>query len=116
MMSARASRLQKALGLMLPMLIGMAGASVIDFGSVAVSQTVSDRKAEADLLGERGNQLLRTSNYEAALQFYQKALLIYREIRDHDGQAKSLDALGIAYLSLSQYSRAIEYHHYLSTS
>ncbi|MBD2328080.1 tetratricopeptide repeat protein [Alkalinema sp. FACHB-956] len=74
-----------------------------------VAQAVDPRKAEADRLREQGIQQAQTSQYEAALQSFEKALKLYRTISDRNGEAKVLNNLGIAYRSLSQYEKAIAY-------
>jgi len=76
----------------------------------ALAQTSADRKAEADRLLEQGIQQYKTSQFQAALQSYQQALAIYKEIGDRLGEAYSLGNLGNAYDSLGQYQQAIEFH------
>ncbi|NEP48886.1 MAG: tetratricopeptide repeat protein [Moorea sp. SIO3C2] len=51
-----------------------------------------------------------TSQYKAALQSWQEALGIYRGLEDRHGEANSLNNLGLAYYSLGQYRKAIEFH------
>ncbi len=67
-------------------------------------------KAEADRLFQEGKQQYQTSQFEAALESWQQALAIYREIEDRQGIAASLNNLGIVYDSLGQYEPAIDYH------
>ncbi|WP_293231895.1 tetratricopeptide repeat protein [Microcoleus sp. PH2017_05_CCC_O_A] len=67
-------------------------------------------KAEADRLLEQGIQQNDISQFREALQSWEQALTIYREIENRDGEAASLCNLGIAYNSLRQYDRAIEFH------
>jgi tetratricopeptide (TPR) repeat protein len=43
------------------------------------------------------------------LQSWQQALEIYREIGDRAGEGNALSGLGLAYHSLGQYQRAIEF-------
>ena len=78
--------------------------------SQVLAQTPEARKAEADQLLQQGNQQYRISQFEAALQSWQQALIIYREIKDRKGEGQSLGSLGIAYDSLGDYTKAIEYH------
>ncbi len=68
------------------------------------------RKAEADRLLQQGIQQLDTSQFREALQSWQQALEIYREIGNRYGEGSSLNNLGIAYRNLGQYQKAIEYH------
>ncbi|HEY9672014.1 MAG TPA: CHAT domain-containing tetratricopeptide repeat protein [Waterburya sp.] len=74
-----------------------------------LAQTPDARKAEADRLFQQGNQQFDTSQFEAALQSWQQALTIYREIKDRLGEGQSLGNLGLAYHSLGDYAKAIEY-------
>ncbi|MBD2743054.1 CHAT domain-containing tetratricopeptide repeat protein [Coleofasciculus sp. FACHB-1120] len=74
-----------------------------------LAQTQADRKAEADRLLDQGIQQHQTSQFEAALQSWQQALIIYREIKDRQNEGKALGNLGVAYYSLGDYAKAIEY-------
>ena len=78
--------------------------------SQVLAQTPDARKAEADRLLQQGIQQFRTSQFEAALQSWQQALTIYREIKARNGEGQSLGGLGVAYFSLGDYAKAIEYH------
>ncbi|MBD2358063.1 tetratricopeptide repeat protein [Tolypothrix sp. FACHB-123] len=77
--------------------------------SRVLAQTTDVRKAEADRLLQLGIQQLQTSQFTAALQSWQQALSIYREIKDREGERKALLNLGLAYVYLGDYSKAIEY-------
>jgi tetratricopeptide (TPR) repeat protein len=80
------------------------------FSSTQVlAQTPDARKAEADRLNEQGIQQYSISQFEAALQSWQQALMIYREIKDRKGEGASLGNLGLANYSLGNYAKAIEY-------
>ncbi|MBD2093475.1 CHAT domain-containing protein [Microcoleus sp. FACHB-1515] len=74
----------------------------------ALAQTVSDRKAEADRLFQQGIQQHRVSQFREALQSWEQALSIYREIGNRQGEGNALLSLGIAYFSLGQYQQAID--------
>jgi CHAT domain-containing protein/tetratricopeptide (TPR) repeat protein len=76
-----------------------------DNTSVAVT-----RKAEADRLLEQGTQQFNISQFREALQSWEQALTIYREIGYRQGEAGSLGNLGSVYQSLGQFHRAIEFH------
>jgi CHAT domain-containing protein/tetratricopeptide (TPR) repeat protein len=76
----------------------------------ALAQTPQARKAEADRLFEQGLQQYQTSQFEAALRSWQQALIIYREIKDRQGEGAALGNLGLAYFYLGDYPKAIEYH------
>ena len=76
-----------------------------DNTSVAVT-----RKAEADRLLKQGIQQHNISQFREALQSWEQALTIYREIEYRQGEANSLGNLGSGYYSLGQYQRAIAFH------
>ena len=78
--------------------------------SQVLAQSSEARKAEANRLFDQGIQQFQTSQVEAALQSWQQALIIYREIKNRLGEGTSLGNLGIAYHSLGDYAKAIEYH------
>ncbi|MEG4212146.1 tetratricopeptide repeat protein [Microcoleus sp. S13_B4] len=77
--------------------------------SQALAQTQAQRKAEAERLLYQGRQQVQTSQFQAAFQSWQQALIIYREIKDRQGERKALGSLGNAYFSLGDYAKAIEY-------
>ena len=77
--------------------------------SQALAQTQAQRKAEADRLSDQGGQQYDISQFQAALQSWQQAVIIYREIKDRKSEGKALGNLGIAYHSLGDYAKTIEY-------
>ncbi|GJD19276.1 hypothetical protein RIVM261_042320 [Rivularia sp. IAM M-261] len=70
----------------------------------------TDRKAEAEKVMQQGREQLKASQFSAALQSWQQALLIYHEIKDRQGEGKTLGNLGLAYHFLGDYRKAIEYY------
>jgi CHAT domain-containing protein/tetratricopeptide (TPR) repeat protein len=78
--------------------------------SQVLAQTPDARKAEADRLLQQGIQQAQTGQFEAALQSWQQALTIYREIKDRQREGASLSNLGNAYFYLGDYAKAIDYH------
>ncbi|ODV37118.1 CHAT domain-containing protein [Microcystis aeruginosa] len=70
----------------------------------------SPQQKEADRLLEQGAQQYKISQFGEALQSWEQALQIYREIKNRQGEANSLGNLGIAYASLGQYQKAIEFY------
>jgi CHAT domain-containing protein/Tfp pilus assembly protein PilF len=66
-------------------------------------------EAEAYRLLEQGNRQDDISQFREALQSWEQALTIYREIGNRQGEAASLGNLGIAYKSLGQYHKVIEF-------
>ena len=81
--------------------------------SRVLAQTVDGRKAEADRLLQQGIEQFNSSQYETALQLWQQALVIYREIKDRQGEGWVLGNLGIAYRNLGDYGKAIDYQQQL---
>ncbi|MGB7441228.1 MAG: CHAT domain-containing protein, partial [Coleofasciculaceae cyanobacterium] len=83
----------------------------VSFSALPVmAQTITEQKAEADRFLQQGIEQYRASQFQAAIQSWQKALAIYRGIDDLRGEGKSLNNLGSAYTYLGQYQRAIEFH------
>ncbi|MBD2774850.1 CHAT domain-containing protein [Iningainema tapete] len=76
---------------------------------LALSANERKAQAEADRLFEQGLQQYQTSQFQAALQSWQQALIIYREIKDRQSEGKALGNLGLAYRNLGNYAKAIEY-------
>ncbi|MBE9058139.1 tetratricopeptide repeat protein [Sphaerospermopsis sp. LEGE 08334] len=75
------------------------------------AQTENDpRKAQADRLFKQGIEQYETSQFTAALQSWQQALIIYRQIKNRKGEGAVLGGLGIAYHALGDYTKAIEYY------
>jgi len=58
---------------------------------------------------QQGIQQYQTSQLRAALNSWEQALQIYRAIKNRHGEGWALGNLGIAYLSLGDYAKAIEY-------
>nr|WP_313933794.1 tetratricopeptide repeat protein [Calothrix sp. FACHB-168] len=81
--------------------------------SRVLAQTTDARKAEADRLFQQGIKQFQTSQFTAALQSWQQALFIYREIKDRDGESWALGNIGVAYRNLGDYKTAIEYYQQL---
>ena len=92
-----------SLGLMTPVV------SAIVFPDVVIAQTVEERRKEADRFLDLGSQQLKDSQIDEALKSWQQALKIYREIKNRRGEGYALGALGIAYYSLGNYLKAIDY-------
>jgi len=74
-----------------------------------LAQTADARKAEADRLLQQGREQFRSNQFEAALQSWQQALIIYQQIKDRQGEGKALGNLGSTYRTLGDYAKAIEY-------
>jgi len=77
-----------------------------------LSQTLNEnlQKGEADYFYSQGRQYFEGSDFKKALECWQKALAIYREIGNKKGEAYCLNELGIASFKLEQIQTAIEYY------
>ncbi|MFB2917481.1 tetratricopeptide repeat protein [Aerosakkonema sp. BLCC-F2] len=84
--------------------------SASSLASQVEAETVRDRQAEADRLQQQGfAQAQKNRQYEAALNSWQKALTIYREIKNRLGEAQALGNIGYAYFLLDDREKAIQY-------
>ncbi|MEC4811853.1 MAG: CHAT domain-containing protein [Scytonema sp. PMC 1069.18] len=71
---------------------------------------VHTTKAEADQLLQQGIEQYKSGQSSAAIQCWQQALTIYREIKAYQGEADSLENLGSVYYDLKDYVNAIEFY------
>ena len=106
--------------------LGLLGAIALGFGGGAIAiepivvrgelaielaQSNQDsKKAEADRIFQQGIRQFQTSQFREALQSWETALRLYRELGDRQGEANSLGNLGLAYDALGEYERAIDFH------
>ncbi|GAB4194382.1 MAG: hypothetical protein Fur006_40060 [Coleofasciculaceae cyanobacterium] len=74
----------------------------------AQAQTAQDRKAQALRLNKEGLQQLNRGQFREALEKFQEALVIVREIGDRENEGTLLNNIGTAYHSLNQYPQALE--------
>ena len=78
---------------------------------LSISQIQNNpQKAQADQLLQQGTQQLQSSQFEAALQSCQAALIIYQKINDRQGENFALVGIGLAYAALGDYTKTIEYY------
>ena len=68
------------------------------------------RRVDANHLLMHGTWQFERSQFHEALQTWEQALQIYRDIGDLEGEGQALGMLGIAYFSLGDYHRAIDFH------
>lgn len=59
-----------------------------------LAQGPTDRKVEADRILLQGGEQVQASQPGAALQSFQQALTLYREMADRSGEARALLSLG----------------------
>ena len=88
----------------------------VTFGAAAVFsarptsvQTQDTRKAQADQLFRQGIEQYQQGKLDAAIESWQQALSLYRQLQDREGEGVALGNLGATYLSLGNYSKAIEF-------
>lgn len=77
--------------------------------SQALAQTQDARKEQADRLQQQGLEQ-QTTNLQGAVQAFQQALTIYREIGDRRKEGECLNSLGIMYEFRENYKRAIGFY------
>ncbi len=73
------------------------------------AQVTQDRKDEADKLRLQGIQQYQNNQFKGAFDSWQKALAIYREIKDRLGEARSLHNLGLGYSLIGFHQKAITF-------
>lgn len=84
--------------------------SLLGFPTAAVAQTTQARKAESIRLNQEGQQLSRQGRYREALEKYQRALAIVRQIKERRGEGIILTNIGVVQHKLGNYSQALEFH------
>ncbi|CAN1210115.1 hypothetical protein TUMEXPCC7403_07960 [Tumidithrix helvetica PCC 7403] len=72
-------------------------------------QPSSTPKSPAETLFNQGAEQYKASQFEAAIQTWQKALQLYQQQNDAKGELSVLDAIGLAYRSLGNHKQAIVY-------
>jgi CHAT domain-containing protein/Tfp pilus assembly protein PilF len=68
----------------------------------------SNRRMEGHILAELSDAYQRTSRYEEAINYAERALTIARTYADHDLEESSFIGLGNAYERLGQYGKSLE--------
>jgi len=75
----------------------------------SLAATSNSQKADAERFLKTGIQQFQNNQIAAALNSWQQALTIYREIKDRSGEGQALGNLGFAYVFLKDYSQALNY-------
>jgi CHAT domain-containing protein len=70
----------------------------------------AELQANADRFFQQGIEALQISQYQAAIDLWQSALKIYRDIGDQQSEVNTLGNLGLAYRSQGAYQQAIDLH------
>jgi tetratricopeptide (TPR) repeat protein len=94
------------LSLTLPVLVVAESREV----AIAQTQTGEERKLEALRLNELGFEQFNKNQFQEALETFQKALIIVREIGDTTGEGFLLNNIGEVYRILEQYPKALEFY------
>ncbi|MBD2207646.1 CHAT domain-containing protein [Calothrix sp. FACHB-1219] len=77
--------------------------------SPVLAQSSSDRQIEADKLLKQGEDLVNRNQSQAALPLFEQALTIYRQIKNRQGEGRTLKGIGNVYYDLGDYKQAITY-------
>jgi tetratricopeptide (TPR) repeat protein len=78
-------------------------------GQREAAKITKNRAAEANALGNLGNAYAKLGDVRKAIEFYQRARIITREIGDRQAEGNILGCLGIAYTKLDEGLNAIEF-------
>ncbi len=79
-------------------------------GTLAQVSISQNRQTAADQLFDKGMQQEQIGQFLEAIQSFQQALTIYREIGQLWWEIVTLESLGDAYYELGQYQQAIDYY------
>lgn len=66
-------------------------------------------RAEAEHLNQAGISSYNAASYHEALELFEQALNLQREIGDRAGEGATLNNIGLTYTGLSQYSQALDF-------
>jgi tetratricopeptide (TPR) repeat protein len=97
------SRAREIKGLRL--IVGVVALGLIVLGAIRAFQIT-----EISTLNERGCEAHRKGQYREALNYYQQALVIHREVGNRAGEGSMLTNIGVVYYSQGQYDQALEYY------
>ncbi|MBD1883934.1 CHAT domain-containing protein [Microcoleus vaginatus] len=75
----------------------------------AANSTIEQKITEAVYLNQEGYALYQRAETESALDKYNQALVIFRQVGARAGEGNSLNYIGEVYLSLGKYDRALDY-------
>lgn len=78
--------------------------------AISMAQLLGYSKGLAKAYLNAGISCRLSSNFEAAIDYYQEALNINRRLKDKKAETRTLNALANVYYSLSNFEKAIEYY------
>ncbi|MEM9220197.1 MAG: tetratricopeptide repeat protein [Cyanobacteria bacterium P01_F01_bin.150] len=82
----------------------------IDSEAQSSELTPEEKQAEGDRLFNEAVQLWRTSQWQEALERFEKALVLYREVGDRQSEGRTLNGLGIIADDFGQHIQALDYY------
>lgn len=82
---------------------------VISNVPVVFAQTTQDKNKEALLLYEEANKQYEQGQYQQAIETFQKALILVKEINERYGETLIYNKLGIIYQNLGDYPQSLRY-------
>ncbi|MBE9128964.1 MULTISPECIES: CHAT domain-containing protein [unclassified Coleofasciculus] len=77
---------------------------------IAQAHTSQSQNVEAEKLYEEATQQYRDRRYREAIQTYQQALAIYRQINNHSAEGATLHKIGATYDRLGEYIEALNFY------
>ncbi len=77
---------------------------------IVQAQTAQSQNVEAEKLYEEATQQYSDGHYREAIQTYQQALVIYRNIGDRSGEGATLHKIGATYDRLGEYIKALNFY------
>ena len=78
--------------------------------SCALAKKVDDKKGEADALNNIGHYFRKTNNFDKALENFQQAINIYRNLKADKDIANMYDNIGHIYWFKSDFQNALDYY------
>jgi len=75
----------------------------------AANSTLEQKITDAVYLNQEGYDLYQRAEAEAALDKYNQALVIFRQVGARAGEGNSLNYIGEVYLAIGKYDRALDY-------
>jgi CHAT domain-containing protein len=77
-------------------------------GTSVLAQTNNSREAEADRLFEQGVEQDKNRQFDAAIQSWEQARIIYREIGNPRKEANALGNIGVMYRAKGEYTKSLD--------
>ncbi|MBF2063187.1 MAG: CHAT domain-containing protein [Calothrix sp. C42_A2020_038] len=76
----------------------------------AAAQILNSNKNQADKLLQEGERLQEQNQLPAALKTFERALQIYRQVKNRQGEGESINRIGNIYADLNQVQQAFNYY------